>query len=58
METYFNDRAELCEIIVRFGFTDDILRSPEFAGVEGVELRDKRRIATRGASCRRPGPSS
>ena len=33
--------AELCEVTVRFGFTDDILRSPEFAGIEGVELRDK-----------------
>ena len=39
METYFNHRAELCEVIVRFGFTDDILRSTEFAGIEGVELR-------------------
>ena len=41
MKTYFNHRAGLCEVIVRFGFTDDILRSTEFAGVEGVELRNK-----------------
>jgi hypothetical protein len=41
MKTYFNHRAGLCEVIVRFGFTDDILRSTEFAGIEGVELRDK-----------------
>jgi hypothetical protein len=40
MKTYFNHRAALIEVILRFGFTDDILRSIELAGFEGVELRD------------------
>ena len=40
MKVYFNHRAELCDILVRFGFTNDILRSLDYADVPGVELRD------------------
>lgn len=39
MKVFFNHRAALIEVILRFGFTDDILRSADFAEVEGVELR-------------------
>ena len=40
MKVYFNHKRELVETIVRFGFTDDIFRSIDFADVSGVELRD------------------
>ena len=42
MVVYFNHRAALIEVILRFGFTNDILRDPDFAEYEGVELRDAR----------------
>lgn len=41
MIVYFNHRVALIEVVLRFGFTDDILRSADFAEVEGVELRGK-----------------
>ena len=37
MVVYFNHRAALIEVILRFGFTNDILRAPDFAEYEGVE---------------------
>ena len=39
MKVYFNHRAELCDAIVTFGFTDDILGRLEYADVPGVELQ-------------------
>lgn len=41
MIVYFNHRVALIEVVLRFGFTDDILRSADFAEVEGVELGGK-----------------
>jgi len=38
---YFNHKAGLCEVIVRYGFTNDKLREAAFAGIPGVEVRDK-----------------
>jgi hypothetical protein len=40
MKVYFNHRAELCETIAKFGFTDDIFRSLEFSNIPGVELQE------------------
>ena len=41
MKVYFNHRAALVEVILKFGFTDDILRSADLAEIKGVELRGK-----------------
>lgn len=39
MKVYFNHRADPCEVIVTYGFTNDIMRSLEFAEIPGMELR-------------------